>query len=216
LAERHPVVKAFRAKRGQLTRGQEAVQGLQAPIVAYSLHAGAYRGLTWYYETQGVVWLLAARFHRSGSRDDAYPFFRSLPREALLPTSGDVRAYVERQVRTFAQVLLVEPQELRALAEGSPGEVVEGFIGGRIPVRVSYEPDSPPMLTVAISRYIQPGDVQMPGDWLVQLAAAFFPRARLDELSTTDDIAGQPLRRDETAFCDFSDEPDEYGDVDAY
>jgi hypothetical protein len=55
LASRHPMVEAFRHQRSQLPVGQEAIQGLTSNIIAFSLHAGEDRGLTWHHERAGIV-----------------------------------------------------------------------------------------------------------------------------------------------------------------
>src|SRR5438874_614878 len=87
LAARHQMVRAFVERRSQSPVGQETIQGLTSRIVAYSLHSGEDRGITWHHVAAGIVWLLAAHFHRSGNADDAYPYFRRLDaRGALLPT----------------------------------------------------------------------------------------------------------------------------------
>jgi hypothetical protein len=58
-------------------------------------------------------------------------------------------------------------------------------------------------LTVAISQRLFPGEMEMPADWLVRVAAAFLPDTPPERLSVAFDLAGQALRSDEVAFCDF-------------
>jgi hypothetical protein len=90
-----------------------------------------------------------------------------------------------------------------AMAHANPGEVHEGMIGGRIRVRVVYEDSEPPMLTVAIGQHLIPGEMPVPADWLLSVAAAFLPDTPADMLSFAFDLAGHELRPDEVAFCDF-------------
>jgi hypothetical protein len=201
------VIQQFVDQRSQNPIGQEAIQGLQAPIVAYSLHAGADRGLTWHDRESGNVWLLASRFHRSGKRDDSYPFFRGLRRDQLLPTRDDYVRVFESQARTFAKSLLADVPPLLSDAHAAPSVIKRGLIAGRIPVRVVFECDErPPTITVAISQRLQPGDVEVPAGWLVQVAAAFLPHTPVEQLSLATEIAGEAVSGDEIAFRDFWDD----------
>lgn len=72
-------------------------------------------------------------------------------------------------------------------------------------MRVACEAGDPPTLTVAISQRLFPGEMQVPADWLVRVAAAFLPDTPPERLSVTFDLAGQGLEADEIAFCDFVD-----------
>ena len=104
--ERHALLEAFYARREQSSVGQETIEGLQANIVAYSLHAGRWRGLTWHDTEFAVVWLLAGRYHRSGERDDSYPHFRGLARHQLLPTEEDYERVFDREAQSFAETVV--------------------------------------------------------------------------------------------------------------
>jgi hypothetical protein len=59
------------------------------------------------------------------------------------------------------------------------------------------------MLTVAISQRLFPGEMSVPADWLVRVAAAFLPDTPSERLSIAFDLSGHELQRDEIAFCDF-------------
>jgi hypothetical protein len=204
LARKNSVLAAFCAKRGQLPGDQDRIRGLKASIVAYSLHAGPDRGLTWYDERNGIVWLLASRFHRSGKRQDSYPFFRALHREDLLPSRDDYRRHFAAQAYTFAKALLIEPEALLLEARQQPDTICEGRIAGRIDVRLVVTiDDTLTLVTVALSQHLRPGEAEVPSDWLVQLAAAFLPDTPFERLMLTDELAGEPLRPDEIAFSDF-------------
>lgn len=204
LAGSDAVLEAFLDKRGQHPEGQETIQGLTSRIVAYSLHSGEYRGITWYQEKAGVVWLLAAGFHRSGKPDDAYPYFLRLDTEdRLLPTSEDVQLHVACQTKDFARALIVAVPAIIEQVRAKPGAVVSGRLAGRIDLRAVWEDDDPPMLTIAFSQRLHPGQLHVPGDWLMVVAAAFFPNSDPSQLSFAWDMAGRPLRPDEIAFCDY-------------
>jgi len=204
LAGRSPLIRAFVDQRSQLPIGQETIQGLTSRIVAYALHSGEDRGATWHQERAGVVWLLAAAFHRSGKRTDAYPYFRQLDREGrLLPTREDAVRLANSLTPTIARSLLQEVPVLRDQARRQPGVIQHGLIGGRIAVRLVYEAGETPLLTVAISQRLRPGVVDVPADWLIRVAAAFLPDTPADKLSVAWDLAGEELDPTEVAFCDF-------------
>lgn len=81
----------------------------------YSLHAGRYRGATWYDRYRGVLWLLAAGVHRGDSPNDFYRVVERLETTRLLyPTERDYRRFDEREA---LQLRRQEVLELRALRE---------------------------------------------------------------------------------------------------
>src|SRR5215203_4179242 len=120
LADSNAVIKAFRDMRSQHPDGTDHIRGLQANISAFSLHAGAERALTWYDQELDVVWLLASRFHRSGQRDDSYPFFRGLSKEHLLPTKKDITRLSDSRSRDFAEALMEDVPSLLDRARSAP------------------------------------------------------------------------------------------------
>jgi hypothetical protein len=78
-------------------------------------------------------------------------------------------------------------------------------LGGQIRVRIVCEDGDPPMMTVAISQRLMPGSMQVPAGWQLIVAAGFLPFTTPPEnLSVAADLAGQPLRDDEIAYCDFA------------
>lgn len=205
LAQQRQIVQDFHRQRSQLPIGQETIQGLTTRIVAYSLHSGPDRAVTWHDRNLGLVWLLAAAFHRSGKADDAYPYFVRLDLEGrLLPTEDDFLRFTSLQARDIATSLLADVPDMIAAAKNTPERILSGVVGGRIGVRLVYEADDPPMLTVAISQRLWPGQMQMPADWLIRVAAAFLPNTPAEELSYAWDLGGHELLADEVAFCDFA------------
>jgi hypothetical protein len=82
--------------------------------------------------------------------------------------------------------------------------IQEGTIGGRIRIRVNYDESDPPMLTVAIGQRLIPGEMPVPPDWLISVAAAFLPDTPSAQLAIAFDLGGAELRPDEVAFCDFA------------
>jgi hypothetical protein len=205
LATANEVIAAFRERRAEMdVPGQEPIRSLLPEVVAFSLHVGRQRGATWQHREAGVIWLLAVGHHREGHADDAYAHFERLKAAGrLLPDRDDMLALVRSQAPTLARSLLNDVPGLVEAAREHPGVIRPGMIGGRIRVRVAYEPGDPAMLTVAISQRLFPGEMPVPADWLVRVAAAFLPETPPERLSVVFDLAGQELHADEIAFCDF-------------
>jgi hypothetical protein len=205
LASANEVIAAFRERRTEMaSTGQEPIQSLLPEVVAFSLHFGRRRGATWHHRVAGVIWLLAVGYHREGHVDDAYAHFERLKAAGrLLPDRNDMLAFVRSQAPTLARSLLNDVPGLAAAARQHPGVIHWGIIGGRIRVRVVCEAGDPPMLTVAISQRLFPGEMPVPADWVVRVAAAFLPETSPERLSVAFDLAGQQLQPDEVAFCDF-------------
>jgi hypothetical protein len=207
LARADKVIAAFLERRSGGVPGQEPIQSLLPGIVAFSLHVGRYRGATWEHRQAGIVWLVAVGYHTEGHADDAYERFAGL-RDAgrLLPDREDMLAFVRSQAPTLARSLLEDAPGLVDVARQQPREIQEGVIGGRIRVRLVYEDSDPPMLTIAIGQRLIPGEMPVPADWVIRVAAAFLPDTPAEHLAVTFDLAGEELRPDEVAFCDFSDD----------
>jgi len=199
IAGRHPIIAAFVQQRSQNPQGQEIVERLKSRIVAWTLHSGEFRGATWHDESSGIVWLLAARFHRSGQPDDAYPYFRALDADqALLPVKEDILLYERITARTLAQAVGEEVPVLTDRARQLTGTIVTGLLGGRIRVRLLMEAGPPETLTVAYSERLQPGDLEIPRDWPIVVMAAFFPHVDWPEFSPC--LGHIPVRKDEAAY----------------
>lgn len=205
LAAANDVIAAFCERRVEMgSAGQEPIRSLLPEVVAFSLHVGRRRGATWHYREAGVIWLLAVGYHRGGHVDDAYTHFERLKAAGrLLPDRDDMLAFARSQAPTLARSLLDDAPALVTAAREHPGVIQSGIIGHRIRVRVACEADDSPMLTVAISQRLFPGDMQVPADWLVRVAAAFLPDTPPERLSVAFDLAGRELQPDEVAFCDF-------------
>ena len=187
--------------------GQEPIQVLRPEIPAFSLHSGRNRGATWLHRAAGVVWLLAAGYHREGARDDAYDYFAQLKAaHTILPTTDDLETLERSRDRTLARAIAEEIPPLVDAVRASPGDVLEHALGGRVRLRLFYETGEPGLLTIAIDSVVQPGDMQLPADWVVVILAAVFPGWKLEELQVVDDLGGNPRRESEMGFCAFDPE----------
>lgn len=205
LASHDEVVAAFRDRRAEMgSAGQEPIRSLLPGIVAFRCTWGDAAGRPGTTERRGVIWLLAVGYHREGHPDDAYAYFERLRNAGrLLPDREDMLAYVRSQAPKLARSLVNDVPGLVAAAREHPGVIRSGMIGGRIRVRVVCEASDPPMLTVAISQRLFPGEMPVPADWLIRIAAAFLPNTPPENLAVTFDLAGEELQPDEVAFCDF-------------
>lgn len=205
LASESEVIAAFYERRAALgVAGQEPIRSLLPEVVAYSLHVGRNRGATWHHREPGVIWLLAVGYHREGATDDAYAYFERLKAAGqLLPDRDDMLAFVRAQAPTLARSLLTDVPPLVEVAREQPGTIQSGILGGRIRVRLVYEGGDPGMLSIAISQRLHPGEMPVPADWLVRVAAAFLPDTPPERLSIAFDLAGFVLAPDEIAFCDL-------------
>jgi hypothetical protein len=199
------IVNAFFTQRRQNPIGQDSISGLTSNLRAYSLHSGRLRGCTWHDRRAAVVWLLAAHMHRSGEADDAYPYFLTLDAAGrLVPTEADYARVIDARTVTFASALLADVPRLRDQAISQPGEILTGDIGGRVDVRLLFEPDDEtPILTVAISQRLRPGNVELPQGWTVLLAGAFLSDTSIEDLAHEYELGGEPLEPQEIAFSDF-------------
>jgi hypothetical protein len=204
LVDEHELIQAFYDQRRQNPIGAEWIRGLTSDIMAYSLHATRFRGITWHDERNGVVWLMAGRFHTSGDPKDAYPTFLSLDADdRLLPDRPDFEALLFVRSRDAVEGMFNDAPRLVEEARAQPGRIIPATLGGRIDVRVAVEGDDPAMLVLTVSSRVRPGELPIPGDWVTRVVAAFFPEQEFADLSFVDDIVGDPLREDETGWCYF-------------
>jgi hypothetical protein len=204
----HRVVQAFVERRAQSPVGQETFRCATEVTgrTIYTLHAGDDRGATWHDVQQDadedeemgldIVWLLGCRPNHD------YDSLCALGDE-LLPDEGDYQAIIDDDALTFATAIVTEVPALVAQAEAEKGQIVEGILAERIPVRLYRDPDDEaPLLTVAIRTYPMPGTLVLLKDWFERIVLAFF-RELPENLSICDEIGGMELRDGEAAFCDF-------------
>lgn len=116
----YEVLVKFDAQRRYHPIGQEPTQNLtHSAGRIWSLHATRQRGVTWHDEGRGIVWLCAARWHESGSQNDAYKWVESLDaNDLLLPTPAEI---ADSSVLSQPEVVLDALPGLLAEALQSPG-----------------------------------------------------------------------------------------------
>jgi hypothetical protein len=168
-----------------------------APV--FTIHHATSRGATWHHEELNVVWLLGiADAHNYDHLCDLAESDR------LMPVAIDVARFAADQAPTFARALIEDLPALVELARRNAGQIVEGLVAGTVPVRLRMDPDDQaPLLTVAIDQRLRPEGLRLPGGWLARLAMAFFPETPFEQFSWVTELADQPLRDSEVAFCDF-------------
>lgn len=134
LTDRHPLIAAFVERRGQSPEGQEAIQLPASRATVYSLHAGRWRGLTWWEEDLGIVWLLGAGYHRSGERSDAYAALKRRDEtDDLFPADQDYLD-LEPDPTPYVEAVARDAPALLARAREAPGVEVHGELGGVLEV----------------------------------------------------------------------------------
>ena len=204
----HPVVLDFYERRLQEPIGQETFRCAveQTDEAIYTLHAAGGRGATWHDLSDGddnlppldIVWLLAWR------ADHNYDAMCDLARDGvLLPEEADYQTWLDEDAYTFAKAMVLEVPALLLEAEQRKGEVIEGILAKRIPVRLYRDPDDgAPLLTVAIRTYPMPGSLELNKEWFERIVVAFFVKYPAD-LSLADSIGDEGLLSGEMAYCDF-------------
>lgn len=137
LVSRNGIVRAFQSERSSATTGPDILgpQGGKRSLTILR-HTHHWRGVTWFDEEEGVVWLCACAWHRSGEPDDAFPVFRAL-RDAgqIWPTEDDYEALAADRGEQFASFVVEEAQVLLAMAREAP-ETEQLLVIGREPVAV--------------------------------------------------------------------------------
>lgn len=172
----------------------------------FPLRRGArQRGVTWFDERSGIVWLIAAHHsHRSGERNDSYVYFRGLRREQLLPERLDMVAVRTERADEAANAIWDDVPRLMAEADASRGAEVFGHVG-RIPVSMVMTDDLPPHLYVAVSQRWEEVGVHPPEGWIIALLARCYghPYETADHLPIDTEMPHRERRPDEDIYSDF-------------
>ena len=186
LADRHPLIAAFVERRGQSPQGQEAIQLPASRATVYSLHAGRWRGLTWWEEDLGIVWLLGAGYHRSGERSDAYVALKRRDEtDDLFPTEQDYLD-LEPDPAPYVEAVARDAPDLLARAREAPGVEINGDLGGALDVSlvaVVVEEAGQHLEEIWVGFSMPPkGSIPPHPEWLLVALAALFPEAGAEEL----------------------------------
>lgn len=135
------IVKAFVKDRATETIASKQISPLSSRQEIWRLGYGHdHRGATFYDEDEAVVWLVAYGRHRSGARDDFFPYCKELDAEGrLLPVQADIaRMYRDRDKRFVEAVTIEAPQALKVARE-TEGEyrcTIGGELGAGLAIEV--------------------------------------------------------------------------------
>lgn len=131
LSDAHEIVQAFQAKRDATTVGAKTVGPAAGDRTIYHLGRGNdHRGATWYDVASRVVWLCAYRFHRSGTPNDAFPYFnRLIASRAIWPLPEDYAWLQADRAARLAEQLPEAAQSVLTAARAAPGQEHRARIG---------------------------------------------------------------------------------------
>jgi len=181
LVDGHPMIKAFVERRSQSPVGVEVTYLPVTKATVYNLHSSTARGLTWYDEEDGVVWLLGVAWHQGSSDSDAYDVLKARDKAGwLLPTERDYEG-LEPSATPFVEACAHELPPLLAQATATPGHQVRKVIGAALNVGllvevVVVEADELVETWVSIALPPEAGAV-LPSEYLAVVLAALFPDA---------------------------------------
>lgn len=193
----HPIVHAFENQRSTSPAGGKTVGPVAGEHTIYRLAYGHdHRGATWFDEPERVVWLCAYRLHRSGSPDDAFPYFHELIRSGeILPTADDYEALFLDRDRRFVETMSLDAQALLARARSNPGVEQVGLIGGEETTGVIVEvvetlEETHVAFTLTVVDYRR----------IVLLLAAFYPDATFKDWELVVILPTRSLRENEMCY----------------
>lgn len=133
---RHPIVSALRNKHADDPTTTRTVGPAAGDDSLGRLGYGDdHRGAIWFDRRHDVLWLCAAHDkHRSGSPDDAFPYFDRLITEGRIrPTPGDYEALERDRAARIVDAIPDDAQRFVAEARAAPGTELTRSVG---PVRV--------------------------------------------------------------------------------
>ncbi len=197
-ASSHPIVRAFENQRSGNPIGTKTVGPAAGERTLYRIGYGHnHRGATWYDPPKQAVWLCAYRLHRSGSPDDAFPYFQELTREGrIMPTVEDYQALFADRGRRFAETVHEDAQALLARARSSPGIEQIGVLGGEERTGVVVE-----VVETLEETYVAFSVARIDPSRLVLILAAFYPDMAFGDWALAASLPTRPLRTSEAEVC---------------
>jgi hypothetical protein len=134
------IVKALVSERSSRTESTRRVSPLSSGHDIWVLARGhEHRGGTFFDQEARVVWLVAYGRHRSGSKDDFFPYCKDLDREdRLLPTKDDYERLLRDRDTRFARTVSVEAPLLLKRAREERGEQ-RAKLGGELGACLAIE-----------------------------------------------------------------------------
>lgn len=191
-AQRHPILGRFLDQRSENTVGTQKTQGVQATgREIYNLHAqNPTRGVTWFDETNNVVFLLAV------SLDHNYHLFVDRAEAGeLMPTAQDYADLAAHRDPLyglddpdFFELARPDADELLLEVLQHPGVLVERMLGHELPSAMQLEvvvvddTEVTGDVYAAVRFGDRLGNVTLPSTIHTDVAVLLFPDAQFDEV----------------------------------
>lgn len=197
LSDLHEIVQALRTKRDVTTTGGKTVGPAAGDRTIYHLGRGDdHRGATWFDSASRVVWLCAYRFHRSGTPNDAFPYFGKLIASGgIWPRPEDYYWLEADRAARLAERLPEAAQDLLAAARTTPNRERRAMIGFSDVGVVVEVIDSLEETYVALDMRTVAGPSA-----LVALLAAFYPERPFQDWVIRTDLPNRHLRSAELCW----------------
>jgi hypothetical protein len=199
LSQRFEIVTGFCNKRRDTPQASKTVGPAAGDKTLYRLAYGHdHRGATWFDESNAVVWLCALALHRSGQKDDAFPYFHGLIQtNCIYPSPKDYESLEDDRARRFAELAGFDARALLARAEATHDQEVRGIIGGEVEVGVAvWVVQTHAELFVVFS-----AETVTDVNRIVLILAAFAPGRRFDDWRPETAVPSRDLREGEVCFC---------------
>ena len=197
LYRRHGIVKAFRRERSGATAGPDPLgPGGGARPLTVLRHTHHWRGVTWFEDAEGVVWLCACGWHRSREPGDAFDVFEQMRRDGRIwPTEEDYEALAADRGEQFAALVVDDGPRLLAMARANR-ETEQVLVIGREPVSiVVHVVETLEETFVAVSGVtISPSQLQL-------LLVSLYPDRRFEEWRLEDRLPTRELDLIRAEFC---------------
>lgn len=197
LIDVYEIVDGFRTKRDVSTSGGKTVGPAAGARTIFHLGRGDdHRGATWFDPGTRVVWLCAYRLHRSGTADDAFPYFKELIASgAIWPRREDYEWLEADRAARFSERLPEAADALLAAARATPNRERRAVIGvsdvGVVVVVIETLEET----YVAIDMRTLAGPGALP-----TLLAAFYPERAFQEWVIRTELPNRKLRSPELCW----------------
>jgi hypothetical protein len=197
LARRHGIVRAFRRERRGATAGADTLgpAGGERPLTVLR-HTHNWRGVTWFEEDAGVVWLCACGWHRSGQDDDAFRRFGALrDDQRIWPSGEDYEALAADRGEQFAAFVVADAPRLLAVARAAP-DIEHVLSIGREPVAMVVR-----VIETLEETFVAVSGVNLTPPLFQLLLVALYPDRRFDEWRSELRLPTRELDRTRAEFC---------------
>lgn len=194
---RHGIVKAFQRERTNQTVGIDTLRpsGRDKSLTVLR-HTNDWRGVTWFEEDTGVVWLCACAPHRSGQADDAFPRFQSLREDGRIwPRSEDYEAFAVDYGKRFADFVQTDAPQLLTMARANP-DVEHVLLIGPQPVAIVVH-----IVETLEETFVAFSGVKLIPEEFLALLAALYPDRVFDEWQHAPRLPTRELDRARSEFC---------------